>query len=137
VIASGRESDVLLRVARGEAVGTYLLATTPILTARKQWLADHLQTRGRLVVDAGAARALQQQGKSLLPIGVQQVQGEFSRGDVVACVGPQGREIARGLTNYASGDARRIARHPSNEIETILGFVEEPELIHRDNLVLL
>jgi glutamate 5-kinase len=137
VIASGREPDVLLRVARGEAVGSCLLATTPILTARKQWLADHLQTRGRLVVDAGAARALQQQGKSLLPIGVHQVQGEFSRGDVVACIDAQGREIARGLTNYASGDARRIARRPSSEIEAILGFVEEPELIHRDNLVLL
>jgi glutamate 5-kinase len=137
VIASGREPDVLLRVARGEGIGTCLRASTGVLTARKQWLADHLQTRGRLVVDAGAARAVQQQGKSLLPIGVVQVQGDFARGDVVACVDAEGREIARGLVNYASGDARRIARRPSTEIEAILGFVEEAELIHRDNLVVL
>jgi glutamate 5-kinase len=137
VIASGREPDVLLRLARGEGIGTCLRASTGVLTARKQWLADHLQTRGRLVVDAGAARALQQQGKSLLPIGVVQVQGDFARGDVVACVDAEGREIARGLVNYASGDARRIARRPSTEIEAVLGFVEEAELIHRDNLVVL
>ncbi len=108
-----------------------------MLTARKQWLADHLQTRGRLVVDEGAARAVQRHGKSLLPIGVVQVQGEFARGDVVVCVDVDGREIARGLVNYTSGDARRIARRPSTEIEAILGFVEEAELIHRDNLVVL
>ena len=137
VIASGREPEVLLRLARGEGIGTCLLASTAVLTARKQWLADHLQTRGRLVVDQGAARAVHSQGKSLLPIGVVEVQGEFARGDVVACVDESGREIARGLVNYASGDARRIARRPSTEIETILGFVEEAELIHRDNLVVL
>jgi glutamate 5-kinase len=137
VIASGREPDVLLRLVRGESLGTCLLASTGVLTARKQWLADHLQTRGRLVVDAGAARAVRQQGKSLLPIGVVQVQGEFARGDVVACVDEVGREIARGLVNYASGDARRILRRSSSEIEAILGFVEEAELIHRDNLVVL
>jgi len=133
VIASGREPDVLLRLVRGESLGTCLLASTGVLTARKQWLADHLQVRGRLVVDAGAARAVQQQGKSLLPIGVVQVQGDFARGDVVACVDEVGREIARGLVNYASGDARRS----SSEIEAILGFIEEAELIHRDNLVVL
>ena len=137
VIASGREPDVLLRLARGEGIGTCLLASTGVLTARKQWLADHLQTRGRLVVDEGAARAVQRQGKSLLPIGVVQVQGEFARGDVVVCVDVDGSEIARGLVNYTSGDARRIARRPSTEIEAILGFVEEAELIHRDNLVVL
>jgi glutamate 5-kinase len=137
VIASGREPDVLLRLAAGESIGTCLLASTGVLTARKQWLADHLQTRGRLVVDEGAARAVQRQGKSLLPIGVVQVQGEFARGDVVACIDLDGREIARGLVNYASGDARRIARRPSPEIDAILGFVEEAELIHRDNLVVL
>jgi len=137
VIASGREPDVLLRLVRGESLGTCLLASTGVLTARKQWLADHLQTRGRLVVDAGAARAVRQQGKSLLPIGVVQVQGEFARGDVVACVDEVGRVIARGLVNYASGDARRILRRSSSEIEAILGFVEEAELIHRDNLVVL
>jgi glutamate 5-kinase len=127
---------VLLRLARGERVGTQLSAATPVLTARKQWLADHLQTRGRLVIDAGAARALRADGKSLLPIGVVDVLGEFVRGDVVACIGPEGREIARGLVNYSSGETRLIARRPTAEIESILGFMEEPELIHRDNLVL-
>ncbi len=136
VIASGREPDVLLRLAKGEAVGTQLRAATPVLTARKQWLADHLQVLGRLTVDAGAARALQIDGKSLLPIGVLSVEGEFARGDVVACIDTQGREIARGLVNYASGETRLIARRPTSDIESILGFIEEPELIHRDNLVL-
>ena len=137
VIASGREPDVLLRLVRGESLGTCLLASTGVLTARKQWLADHLQVRGRLVVDAGAARAVQQQGKSLLPIGVVAIAGNFGRGEVVGCNGPDGREIARGLVNYASGDARRILRRSSSEIEAILGFIEEAELIHRDNLVVL
>jgi glutamate 5-kinase len=136
VIASGREPEVLYRLARGERVGTQLSAQTAVLTARKQWLADHLQTRGRLVIDAGAARALSAGGKSLLPIGVVEAQGEFVRGDVVACVGPDGREIARGLVNYSAAEARLIARRPTAEIESILGFIEEPELIHRDNLVL-
>jgi glutamate 5-kinase len=136
VIASGREPDVLLRLARGEAVGTQLRAATAVLTARKQWLADHLQLRGRVTVDAGAAHALQVDGKSLLPIGVLSVEGEFARGDVVACIDAQGREIARGLVNYASAETRLIARRPTADIEAILGFIEEPELIHRDNLVL-
>ncbi len=137
VIASGREADVLLRLAAGERIGTELDAATPVLTARKQWLADHLQLKGRLLVDAGAARALAQEGKSLLPVGVLEVEGEFVRGDVVACVAPGGREIARGLVNYSSAEARLIARRPSAEIETVLGFIEQPELIHRDNLVLI
>jgi glutamate 5-kinase len=136
VIASGREPDVLLRLARGEAIGTALNAATAVLTARKQWLADHLLLKGRVVVDAGAAKALAAGGKSLLPIGVVEVQGEFQRGDVVACVGTDGREIARGLVNYSSGQTRQIARKPTSEIESVLGFIEEPELIHRDNLVL-
>jgi glutamate 5-kinase len=136
VIASGREPEVLYRLARGERVGTQLSAQTAVLTARKQWLADHLQTRGRLVIDAGAARALSAGGKSLLPIGVVEAQGEFVRGDVVACIGPDGREIARGLVNYSAAEARLIARRPTAEIESLLGFIEEPELIHRDNLVL-
>lgn len=136
VIASGREPDVLARLARGERIGTQLTAAMPVLTARKQWLADHLQLKGRVVVDDGAARALRAGGKSLLPIGVVEVQGEFARGDVIACVDRDGREIARGLVNYASGEARLIARKPTSEIESILGFIEEPELIHRDNLVL-
>jgi glutamate 5-kinase len=135
-IASGREPDVLVRLARGEAVGTQLIAAVPVLTARKQWLADHLQLKGRIVIDAGAARALRSGGRSLLPIGVIEVQGDFARGDVIACLDPDGKEVARGLVNYASGDTRLIARRPSTEIETVLGFSEEPELIHRDNLVL-
>jgi glutamate 5-kinase len=135
-IASGREPDVLVRLARGEAVGTQLIAAVPVLTARKQWLADHLQLKGRIVIDAGAARALRSGGRSLLPIGVTEVQGDFARGDVIACLDPDGKEVARGLVNYGSGDTRQIARRPSTEIEAVLGFSEEPELIHRDNLVL-
>ncbi len=137
VIASGREDDVLVRMANGVSIGTTLTARDPVLTARKQWLADHLQLKGRLLVDAGAARALQREGKSLLPIGVLQVDGEFARGDVVSCVGPDGAEVARGLVNYSSSEARQIARKPSHEIAATLGFIEEPELIHRDNLVVL
>jgi len=135
VIASGREKDVILRLADGEALGTLLVSETPPLTARKQWLADHLQLGGRLLLDAGAVEALHA-GRSLLPIGVQAVQGDFERGAVVACIGSNGREIARGLANYGSGDARRIARKASQEIEAILGYIDEPELIHRDNLIL-
>jgi len=137
VIVSGREVDVLLRLATGEAIGSELMASTAVLTARKQWLADHLLLKGRVVVDDGAARALASGGKSLLPIGVVEVTGEFQRGDVVGCVTQDGREIARGLVNYASGDARQIARKPTGEIQATLGYIEEPELIHRDNLVLL
>jgi len=137
IIASGREDDVLVRMANGVSIGTTLTARDPVLTARKQWLADHLQLKGRLVVDAGAARALRREGKSLLPIGVLQVDGEFARGDVVSCVGPDGAEVARGLVNYSSSEARQIARKPSSEIAATLGFIEGPELIHRDNLVVL
>jgi glutamate 5-kinase len=137
VIASGREPDVLLRLARGEHVGTLLSARTVPLAARKQWLADHLTVSGRLRLDTGAINALVRDGKSLLPIGVVEVSGTFERGEVVACTDQQGREVARGLVNYAASETRRIMRHPSGDIEGILGYVEEPELIHRDNLVLL
>jgi len=137
VIASGREPDVLLRLAAGEQIGTELTAPTAHVAARKQWMADHLHTAGHLVLDAGAVQKLSAEGKSLLAIGVLDVAGEFGRGDVVTCVDESGRVIARGISNYASSDARRIMRHPSREIFNILGFVEEPELIHRDNLVLL
>lgn len=136
VIAGGREPDVLLRLAHGARLGTELVAAVPVLTARKQWLADHLQLKGRIVIDDGAVRALRSDGKSLLPIGVVEVQGEFARGDVIACLATDGREVARGLVNYSSAETRQIARRPSSEIEAILGFIEEPELIHRDNLVL-
>lgn len=137
VIAWGREDQVLTRLAGGEAIGTQLTAQTAQLTARKQWMADHLQTAGRVVLDAGAVQKLTAEGKSLLPIGVTEVIGEFGRGDVITCVDAAGHAIARGMSNYASSDARRIIRHSSSEILAILGFVEESELIHRDNLVLL
>ena len=137
VIASGHEEDVLPRLARGERIGTQLVAERATLAARKQWLADHLQVRGSLTLDAGAVRALTEQGKSLLPIGVIEVIGEFERGEVVSCRDPSHREIARGLVNYRSAETRRIVRTPSGEIEAKLGYVDEPELIHRDNLVLL
>ncbi len=137
LIASGREPNVLLRLAAGELIGTQLIAEKAALAARKQWMADHLQMRGRLVLDDGAARALAAGGKSLLPVGVKLVQGEFERGEVIACVDGQGQEIARGLVNYSAAEARRIAGRPSSEIESLLGYVDEPELIHRDNLVRL
>ncbi|GAB4179988.1 MAG: glutamate 5-kinase [Rhodocyclaceae bacterium] len=136
VIASGHEPDVLPRLARGEPLGTLLYAAASPLAARKQWLADHLQLAGSLILDAGAVEALGS-GKSLLPVGVTAVEGEFRRGAAVACRAPGGREIARGLINYSSAEARRIARHPSTQIERLLGYMDEPELIHRDNLVLL
>jgi glutamate 5-kinase len=137
VIASGREPDVLLRLAQGEAIGTQLVAETMPIAARKQWLADHLQVNGRLLLDAGAMRALLQDGKSLLPIGVKSIEGAFERGAVVACLSPDGKELARGLVNYGANEARRILGKPSSDILSVLGYVDEPELIHRDNLVLL
>ncbi|WP_211336871.1 glutamate 5-kinase [Hydromonas duriensis] len=136
VIASGRELNVLPRLAEGERIGTELKAQVALLTARQQWLADHLQLRGRVVLDAGAVRAVQDAGKSVLPIGVLRVEGLFDRGDVVACVDEQGLEIARGLVNYSSGDAMRIARHASDTFGDLLGRdADEAELIHRNNLV--
>ncbi|MGZ8262297.1 MAG: glutamate 5-kinase [Methylotenera sp.] len=137
VIASGREQDVLVRLAAGEVIGTHLQTNEMKTTARKQWLADHLQLRGKLTLDAGAVKVIRQDGKSLLPIGVTAVEGEFERGEVVACCDVDGAEIARGLVNYSAIEALRIMRKPSSEIEKILGYVEESELIHRDNLVLL
>jgi glutamate 5-kinase len=137
VIAWGREDHVLVRLAEGEAIGTQLTAETARLTARKQWMADHLQTAGKVVLDAGAVQKLTAEGKSLLPIGVTDVSGEFGRGDVITCVDPSGVSVARGISNYASAEVRRILRKPSSEIEAILGYVEEVELIHRDNLVLI
>jgi len=137
IIASGREGDVLARLASGEAIGTQLRAQTGRMAARKQWMIDHLQLRGRVVLDAGAVEKLTAGGKSLLPIGVTEVQGEFARGEVISCVDAAGREVARGLTNYSSAEARLIARKSSSEIETVLGYVSAAELVHRDNLVLL
>jgi glutamate 5-kinase len=137
VIASGREPNVLVRLSAGEAVGTHLEAGQMKIVAKKQWLADHLRLGGKLVLDAGAANVLTKEGKSLLAIGVVDVQGTFERGDVVACVSGDGKELARGIVNYNSQEVSRIKRKPSHEIEQILGYVEELELIHRDNMVLL
>jgi len=135
-IAWGREPDVLIRLAAGESIGTALVATTPKLAARKQWMADHLQLRGSVGVDDGAVAKLRDASKSLLPIGIIEVTGEFHRGDVIAVCSTTGIEIARGLANYSSSEARLIARKPSSEFERLLGFTGEPEMIHRDNLVL-
>jgi glutamate 5-kinase len=137
VIASGREPNVLVRLARGESVGTLLTVQTVPLAARKQWLADHLTVNGQVRLDAGAVKALARDGKSLLPIGVVEVTGDFERGAVVGVLDGAGHEVARGLINYSSEETRRIMRRPSSEIEVVLGYVDEPELIHRDNLVLL
>jgi glutamate 5-kinase len=137
VIAWGREPSVLLRLAQGETIGTLLVAQTGKTQARKQWMADHLQLRGAVVVDAGAAHKLREDGKSLLPIGMTAVEGEFSRGEVIAVRDDQGVELARGLANYASAEARLLCRKPSAEIEGLLGYMGEPEMVHRDNLVLM
>jgi len=137
VIASGRQENVLLRLAGGEHIGTELRAILPVRSARKRWLANHLRLRGRLTLDAGAVQALTQNHKSLLPIGVTQVEGEFERGDVVACVDQHGVECGRGLINYSSGDTRRIMRQPTSRISQILGSMSDQELMHRDNMVFI
>jgi glutamate 5-kinase len=135
VIASGREENVLVRVVQGESIGTFLVPDATPLMARKRWLAGQLKAKGVVEVDNGAARVLKESGKSLLPIGVIGVQGSFQRGDLVSCVDGQGYEVARGLVNYSADETRKILRRPSGQIEAILGYVDEPELIHRDNLV--
>ncbi len=136
VIAWGREPDVLLKLAGGDALGTLLVAQTQKQQARKQWMADHLQLRGAVTVDAGAASKVREEGKSLLPIGMTSVEGDFSRGDVIAVRDPAGVEIARGLANYAAAEARLLCRKPSAEFERLLGYTAEAEMVHRDNLVL-
>lgn len=136
VIVGGREPDVLRRVGAAEEVGTLLLPAEEPMAARKRWIASHLRMRGRLVLDAGAVRVLQTSGRSLLAVGVTAVEGDFARGEMVACIAPDGREIARGLVNYSAAESRRIMGKPSDAIESILGYVDEPELIHRDNLVM-
>lgn len=136
VIAWGREPDVLIRLTKGEAIGTLLVAQTAKVQARKQWIADHLQVRGAVTVDDGAAAKVQKEGKSLLPIGMTAVIGDFSRGDVIAIRAANGAELGRGLANYSSAEARLICRKPSSEFETLLGYTGETEMIHRTNLVL-
>nr|WP_315490489.1 glutamate 5-kinase [uncultured Rhodoferax sp.] len=136
VIAWGREPDALIRLIQGEAIGTLLVAQTQKNQARKQWMADHLQMRGAVVVDDGAAVKVRAEGKSLLPIGMVSVEGDFSRGDVIAVRDGTGAEFARGLANYSSSEARMLCRKPSTDIEKLLGYAAEPEMLHRDNLVL-
>lgn len=135
IIASGREPQVLSRLAAGEAIGSHLFASQTRLAARKQWLADHLQVSGRLILDAGAAKAIEQAHASVLAVGVIAVEGEFLRGEVLACCNENGQEIARGLVNYSANEARKIMRHASCDIESLLGYRAEDELIHRDNMV--
>lgn len=137
VIAYGRERDVLTRLSSGEPLGTRLIAETLSLAARKTWLAGHLKTSGTLVLDEGAVRVLRNEGKSLLPIGVTAVTGIFERGEVVSCLAPDGTEVARGLVNYNAQETAKILRKPTTAIEAILGYIAEPELVHRNNLVLL
>ena len=135
-IASGRVPEVLSRVAAGETLGTLLRPREARLAARKQWLAGQLKVGGRLDLDDGAARVLRDSGSSLLAVGVRGVRGGFERGAIVACHGPDGREVARGLVNYSAAETAKIMGHPSDCIASLLGYVDEPELIHRDNLVL-
>ncbi len=137
VIAWGREPDVLLRLTRGEAIGTLLVAPTQKNQARKQWMMDHLQLHGSVTIDDGAVRKLQSEGKSLLPVGMIAVEGDFSRGDVIAVRDVAGKEIARGLANYSSAEARLLCKHASSEVEQLLGYRGEPEMVHRDNMVVL
>ncbi|CAK0780539.1 Glutamate 5-kinase [Gammaproteobacteria bacterium] len=137
LIAPGRAVGVLERIARAEPVGTLLLPVQEPEAARKRWLAGQLQVRGQLTLDAGAVQVLRQAGRSLLAVGVTAVTGEFARGEVVVCLDSAGIEIARGLINYGSAETLRILGQPSGRIEEILGYVDETELIHRDNLVLI
>ena len=136
VIAWGREPQALIRLSQGEAIGTLLVAQTQKNQARKQWMADHLQMRGAVLVDPGAVSKVRDEGKSLLPIGMTAVQGEFSRGDVIAVQDAEGTEFARGLANYSSAEARLICRRASGDFEKLLGYTGEPEMVHRTNLVL-
>jgi glutamate 5-kinase len=137
LIASGREPEVLLRLQRGEPLGTLLLPAREPVAARKQWLANRLKVSGRVHIDDGAAKVLRESGRSLLPVGVVGVEGMFSRGELVACIGPDGKEVARGLANYDAQEAALIKGQPSDKIGQLLGYVDEPELIHRDNLVVI
>lgn len=137
IIANGRESNVLVRLAQGEEIGTLLLPEKQPVAARKQWLAGQLKAKGQLVIDAGAVNVLKNSGRSLLPVGVISVKGSFDRGEVVTCVDEQGQEIARGLVNYDSKEVARLLRCSSDRIEELLGYSGEAEVIHRDNMVIV
>ena len=137
IIAYGRESNILTRLFAGDVLGSYLYAEQSQVTARKQWLASHLQLRGKLILDPGACRVLKEKGSSLLAVGIRRVEGNFQRGEVVACVDEQGQEIARGLVNYDSSEVAKLLGQSSDKIESILGYVDEEELIHRDNMIII
>lgn len=137
LVTSGRQSQVLLRLKQGEALGTLFFSDEAPLLARKRWLAGHLQVRGQVQLDAGAVLVLTQQGRSLLPVGVTDCRGEFERGELVSCIAPDGQEVARGLINYSQADVRQIQGKASHQIDAILGYSQGPELIHRDNLILM
>ncbi|HBU63609.1 MAG TPA: glutamate 5-kinase [Oceanicaulis sp.] len=137
VIASGRQPEVITRLASGERFGTLLLPEHAPIAARKRWIAGQLQVRGTLTLDAGAVNVLTTRGSSLLPVGVRKIEGAFKRGDLVQCVDESGQRIAKGLVNYSAEDAGRILGLPSHQIEATLGYIEAPELIHRDNLIVL
>lgn len=137
VIADGRMNNVLIRLREGEPLGTMLTSDQKPLDARKRWLADHLRAKGRLMIDEGASTVLRDRGSSLLAVGVQSCAGDFSRGELVDCVDAQGSVIAKGLVNYNAGDTAKILGKASNQFEKILGFMGEPELIHRDNMIVL
>ena len=136
IIASGREPEVLLRIVQGDQVGTLLIPEREPVAARKQWLAGQLKVRGRLILDAGAVEVLKNSGRSLLAVGIRDCEGRFERGEVVACVDQAGQEIARGLVNYSSADIAVLKGQASTRIEELLGYSGEPEVIHRDNMVL-
>ena len=137
VIVSGRIERVITRITRGEALGSFLAASEGHLAARKQWLAGHMRCAGGLALDQGAVDVLVNNNASLLPIGVKSVSGVFNRGEVVACIAPDGREIARGLANYPSDECKLIIGKPSQQIPQILGYQDDPELINRENLILM
>ena len=137
IIASGREASVLERLHAGEALGTLLLAEAAPIAARKQWIAGQLANTGKVWLDAGATDAILNTGKSLLPVGITKVEGQFDRGEVISCLDNNGQLIAKGVVNYTSDEADKIKRQPTKAIEGILGYIDRPELIHRDNLVLL
>jgi glutamate 5-kinase len=136
VIASGSTENILQKLAQGEVLGTLLLPDADRFAARKQWLAGHLQTAGRVFLDAGAVKAIIEQGRSLLPVGVKKVEGQFGRGEVVACVDEAGKQLAVGLSNYSVEEINQIKGLPSNKIASVLGYINDKELIHRDNMAL-
>ena len=136
VILSGKNPDNLRHLAAGEGVGTLLWPDNAPMPARQQWLVGHLKPKGHLVLDQGAVNVISEQGRSILAVGVKQVEGQFRRGDLVICTDMTGKEVARGLVNYNADETSRIMGHASRDIETVLGYVDEPELIHRDNLVI-